>query len=270
MAVDYDKPTITDSRSGVWEQVRENIDAIAKMQKGVAASNTPTNTVKFEGNVFSRYDGSTFNIEALAVAGGGTGATSAASARTNLGTDNADNITSGTLGVSRLPTVTVAKGGTGATSASGARTNLGLGTLAVLNSGSGSGDVRLNSDNEAKFMDPTIFGSNLVSIPDPTIDFTADLTGGTPSPGFFEIVFTEPFTSSSQRFYTFLPVSQGVDVRQVIFEAFDNSNDFLHFSSLIYSSSDVLNMSNTYINFNTNQSFNAGATNITSIKRIGF
>ena len=39
---------------------------------------------------------------------------------------SASNITSGTLSVDRLPTVTVAKGGTGATTAAGARTNLGV------------------------------------------------------------------------------------------------------------------------------------------------
>lgn len=39
---------------------------------------------------------------------------------------SASNITSGTLSVDRLPTVTVAKGGTGATTAAAARTNLGL------------------------------------------------------------------------------------------------------------------------------------------------
>ena len=38
----------------------------------------------------------------------------------------ASNINSGTLSIDRLPTVTVAKGGTGATSAAGARTNLGV------------------------------------------------------------------------------------------------------------------------------------------------
>lgn len=38
----------------------------------------------------------------------------------------ASNITSGTLGIDRLPTVTVAKGGTGATTAAAARTNLGV------------------------------------------------------------------------------------------------------------------------------------------------
>lgn len=38
----------------------------------------------------------------------------------------ASNITSGTISIDRLPTVTIAKGGTGATTAAGALSNLGL------------------------------------------------------------------------------------------------------------------------------------------------
>ena len=75
----------------------------------------------------------------LPVTRGGTGATSAANARTNLGitpenigaadeehTHSASDITSGTMSISRLPTITVAKGGTGATTAAQARVNLGV------------------------------------------------------------------------------------------------------------------------------------------------
>lgn len=62
---------------------------------------------------------------------GGTGATTAANARTNLGAAAASHnhaagdINSGTLDSGRLPTVPVSKGGTGATTAANARTNLG-------------------------------------------------------------------------------------------------------------------------------------------------
>lgn len=66
---------------------------------------------------------------ALGTSSGGTGATDAAGARTNLGL--------GTVAVES--TVPVAKGGTGATSASGARTNLGLGTIATQNANALSG-----------------------------------------------------------------------------------------------------------------------------------
>lgn len=79
------------------------------------------------------------NSEVVPVSNGGTGATSAANARTNLGiipenigaadkehTHSAADITSGTMSVSRLPTITVAKGGTGATTAAQARVNLGV------------------------------------------------------------------------------------------------------------------------------------------------
>lgn len=75
----------------------------------------------------------------LPVTRGGTGATSAANARTNLGITpenigaadenhkhSAADITRGTMSVSRLPTITVAKGGTGATTAAQARVNLGV------------------------------------------------------------------------------------------------------------------------------------------------
>lgn len=79
------------------------------------------------------------NSEVVPVANGGTGATSAANARTNLGITpknigaaaedhkhSAADITSGTMSISRLPTTTVAKGGTGATTAAQARVNLGV------------------------------------------------------------------------------------------------------------------------------------------------
>lgn len=69
---------------------------------------------------------------AIPISNGGTGATAAAAARTNLGlgtlaTLNSANIVSNTTG-----TLTVARGGTGGTTAATARTGLGLGALATL------------------------------------------------------------------------------------------------------------------------------------------
>ena len=67
----------------------------------------------------------------VAIYQGGTGATSAADARTALGAaaathyHNASSISGGTLNVNRLPNIPISKGGTGATNASAARTNLG-------------------------------------------------------------------------------------------------------------------------------------------------
>jgi hypothetical protein len=73
----------------------------------------------------------------LAVADGGTGASTAANARTNLGLDtmatqaaSAVAITGGS--VAGITDLAVADGGTGASTAANARTNLGLGTSAVL------------------------------------------------------------------------------------------------------------------------------------------
>ena len=54
-------------------------------------------------NYLSLYDTYTTLNQPLTVASGGTGATKAADARVNLGTNNASNITTGTLAAARLP-----------------------------------------------------------------------------------------------------------------------------------------------------------------------
>jgi hypothetical protein len=85
------------------------------------------------GNLTGTVTGNATNVNGVvALTNGGTGATTAANARTNLGlgtlstqNSNAVSITGGSItGISAL---SVAVGGTGATTAANARTNLGLG-----------------------------------------------------------------------------------------------------------------------------------------------
>ena len=75
---------------------------------------------------------------ALKVTRGGTGATTASAARTNLGlgsiaTQAANNVAITGGSITGITDIAIADGGTGASTASAARTNLGLGGLAVLN-----------------------------------------------------------------------------------------------------------------------------------------
>lgn len=117
------------------------------------------------GNVIGTVTGNATNVDGVVqVEHGGTGATSAAVARTNLGcgslavqNKNLVDITGGTIiGITDLA---VADGGTGASNASAARTNLGLvigadvqayhATLTGLSSTSGGGFLVRKTDNTA-------------------------------------------------------------------------------------------------------------------------
>ncbi len=59
------------------------------------------------------------------IAKGGTGGGDAATARANLGANDASNLTTGIMNSARLPVVPVIKGGTGAVDAASARSNIG-------------------------------------------------------------------------------------------------------------------------------------------------
>lgn len=80
--------------------------------------------------------GAISGITDLAVADGGTGASTATNARINLGlgsiaTQSANNVAITGGAISGITDLTVADGGTGASTAGDARTNLGLGTIAT-------------------------------------------------------------------------------------------------------------------------------------------
>lgn len=80
--------------------------------------------------------GTITGITDLAVADGGTGASTASGARTNLGlgtisTQDASSVSITGGSITGITDLAVADGGTGASDASGARTNLGLGTIAT-------------------------------------------------------------------------------------------------------------------------------------------
>lgn len=124
--------------------------------RGAGASNLPANAKRWNNanGTFESWEGTAWVVKTINIAGGGTGATTVAAARSALGTNDAANITTGTLGSDRLPTVPVTKGGTGLTTltagsflqgngtgnvglrtAAQVRTDLGLGTAALASTG---------------------------------------------------------------------------------------------------------------------------------------
>jgi hypothetical protein len=94
--------------------------------------------------------GDEISLSTVPVLLGGTGATTASGARTNLGlgtiaTQNASSVAITGGSISGITDLAVADGGTGASTAEGARTNLGLGSAAVLNAGVANGVATLDA-----------------------------------------------------------------------------------------------------------------------------
>ena len=113
--------------------VASSITAIAGAgaYAGLSANNTFSGTISFTNTSVTFANGFT-----LPVNRGGTGASTASGARTNLGlgtisTQDASSvsITGGTI--TGITDLAIADGGTGASTAADARTNLGLGTIAT-------------------------------------------------------------------------------------------------------------------------------------------
>lgn len=129
-------PTASNSTSNTQIATTEFVSNFISSAAGGALGSIATQNA----NNVSISGGAITGISALAIPWGGTGATSAANARINLGIgnlgvqfDNAVNITGGTItGITPLD---ITAGGTNASTAVGARTNLGLGSMATQSAG---------------------------------------------------------------------------------------------------------------------------------------
>ncbi len=94
---DKTKPSRNDSYISVLDDVRAKDDALAVMFNGVVLTDVPVNAVNFNGGVFGLWDGSSFVTQAVTISGGGTGATTAAGARANLGVTSSTDLAAGYL-----------------------------------------------------------------------------------------------------------------------------------------------------------------------------
>ena len=125
---DWNNPQNASLYTDVMQMIKDRDHASLTMLSYSQPTNLPNGAIRFNPTsvLFEKYWDGVYYTQGISVAGGGTGATTAAGARSNLG-----------LGVvATANVVPIAWGGTEATTAAGARGNLGLGSMATQNGNS--------------------------------------------------------------------------------------------------------------------------------------
>jgi hypothetical protein len=158
----WNLPTITSDYIGFVTEMNDKFIDAATLQNG-APTNLPDKTIRYNRSIdiFEEWDLVTWNPKVIGVAGGGTGSTTAAGARTNLGlgsmatqNNNAVNITGGSItginfdaGSITSGIVALARGGTGASLALGISGQVMMSIVGQVNFADGDNISKLNASN---------------------------------------------------------------------------------------------------------------------------
>lgn len=181
----------------------------------------------------------------LAISCGGTGATSAAQARANIGagTSNFSGSYNDLIDKPTIPTVptfplTLANGGTGAATASAARTNLDVYSKsevdAKVGSGSGGMSIKLYDKADLNFVFPNVSQYTLIQYKNGTIPFSGYVMNGTyeftGSCVIFSMMLTRKMITNPGYPYLYL-TSQTMD-NSTATATFDSNHGFNFFGNM--------------------------------------